>query len=47
MFEMAVLTVTVWAFVPGEELMAIVLLELTVTILVAVALAHPPVPETV
>jgi hypothetical protein len=47
MLVMAVLTVTVWALVPDAELRVIVLFELTVTVLVAVALAQPPVPGTV
>ena len=44
---MAVPAVTVWVLVPDAELRVIVLFELTVTVLVAVALAQPPVPITV
>jgi hypothetical protein len=47
MLVMAVPAVTVWALVPDAELRVIVLFELTVTVLVAVALAQPPVPVTV
>ena len=44
---MAVPVVTVWALVPDAELRVMVLFELTVTVLVAVALAQPPVPVMV
>ena len=44
---MAVPAVTVWALVPDAEFRVMVLFGLTVTVLVAVALAQPPVPGTV
>ena len=47
MLVIAAPIVKVWALEPAAELRVIVLLEVTVTLRVAVALAQPPVPTLV